>query len=111
MWVNFIYGSRDLHNVATLCALCMYANLGTQAYLSVHNVNIDFLFFGPGHLCARGSMELELKVKDALIAGCTVERSTTNTGECQQGGQECVNECPDVSKPSLPSLLFSSDKF
>ena len=32
------------------------------------------------------------------IAGCTVERSTTNTGECQQGGQECVNECPDVSK-------------
>ena len=31
------------------------------------------------------------------LPGCTVERSTTNTGECQQGGQECVNECPDVS--------------
>ena len=31
------------------------------------------------------------------VPGCTVERSTTNTGECQQGGQECVNECPDVS--------------
>ena len=35
--------------------------------------------------------------KEFTLAGCTVERSTTNTGECQQGGQECVNECPDVS--------------
>ena len=23
-----------------------------------------------------------------------MERSTSNSGDCQQGGQECVNECP-----------------
>ena len=46
---------------------------------------------------------------------CVVERSTENTGECQQGGQECTNQCSsvphqDCSAPAQPVCVTVTEQ-
>ena len=46
---------------------------------------------------------------------CLVERSTVNTGDCQQGGQECTNQCTsvptqDCSAPSQPVCVTVTEE-
>ena len=46
---------------------------------------------------------------------CLVERSTVNTGDCQQGGQECSNQCSsvpaqDCSGPAQPVCVTVTEE-
>ena len=46
---------------------------------------------------------------------CLVERSTVNTGDCQQGGQECSNQCTsvptqDCSAPAQPVCVTVTEE-
>ena len=48
-------------------------------------------------------------------SACLVERSTVNTGDCQQGGQECSNQCSsvpsqDCSAPSQPVCVTVTEE-
>ena len=48
-------------------------------------------------------------------SSCVVERSTVDSGDCQQGGQECHNECSstprqDCSSPAQPVCVTVTEQ-